>query len=86
MSGIVNFFYLYRNIVKYCYNSKIIQRIIIGKVVSFSKLPIDYLFVEASGLSDPSNIESIVTQVQRTTNEAFDFNVIYYNEIIINPI
>ncbi|MGE4284083.1 MAG: GTP-binding protein [Clostridia bacterium] len=45
----------------------------IEKVVAFSKLPIDYLFVEASGLSDPSNMESILNQVQRITNEAFEF-------------
>lgn len=45
----------------------------IEKVVAFSKLPIEYLFVEASGLSDPSNMESILNQVQRITNNAFEF-------------
>lgn len=45
----------------------------IEKVVGFSKLPIEYLFVEASGLSDPSNMESILNQVQRITGAAFSF-------------
>lgn len=45
----------------------------IEKVTAFSKLPIEYLFVESSGLSDPSNMESILHHVQRMTDNAFEF-------------
>ncbi len=35
----------------------------IDALVEYSRLPIEYLFVEASGMADPSGIESLLTEI-----------------------
>lgn len=42
-------------------------------LITFSKFPIDYLFVESSGLSDPSNIIEILEIVDKQTDNAYDY-------------
>lgn len=46
----------------------------IDALVAYSELPIDYLFVETSGMADPSNIEPILTQViGKVTGKPYDY-------------
>lgn len=46
----------------------------IEALIAYSELPIDFLFVETSGMADPSNIEPILTQViGKVQGKAFDY-------------
>jgi len=46
----------------------------IDALVAYSELPIDYLFVETSGMADPSNIEPILTNViGKVKGKPFDY-------------
>ncbi len=43
-------------------------------LIAYSELPIDYLFVESSGMSDPSNIEHILNSVVgKMRGKSYDF-------------
>ena len=52
---------------------KCLEGSFIDSVVKFSKFSLDYLFVESSGLSDPSSMESIMQQVNRIVPDRFEF-------------
>lgn len=52
---------------------KCLEGSFIEELAAFAKLPIEYLFVESSGLSDPSSMESIIQHVDKVTGGAFEF-------------
>jgi len=45
----------------------------IDGLLGFSELPIDFLFVECSGLADPANIGSIMECVGKAKGEVYDY-------------
>lgn len=45
----------------------------VSALTEMAKKEFDYLFVESSGLGDPSNVEEILNVVQETSGGSFDF-------------
>lgn len=52
---------------------KCLEGSFIEQIIAFSKIPVNYLFIESSGLSDPSNMQSILEHVNKFTDGAFAF-------------
>jgi len=42
-------------------------------LVALSNMPIEYLFIESSGLSDPSGMEKILYDIQPATARVYDY-------------
>ncbi len=50
---------------------KCLEGTFVDHIVKLKSYGLDYLFVESSGLSDPSNMESIMNHVNKLSNDAF---------------
>ncbi len=42
-------------------------------LIEMSSIDIDYLFIEASGLADPSNMTQILKSIESRTNNKYDY-------------
>ncbi len=45
----------------------------LDQIISFSDKPIDYLFVESTGLADPYGLSDIITEVEKRTKGQYEF-------------
>lgn len=52
---------------------KCLEGTFIKHVAAFADMPVEYLFIESSGLADPANMESIIKYVNRITEDAFSY-------------
>jgi len=52
-----------------------LQGTFISELITYSELPIEYLFVETSGMADPSNIEQILTSIiGKVKGRSYDYH------------
>jgi len=56
---------------------KCLEGTFVDHIVKLKSYDLDYLFVESSGLSDPSNMESIMSHVNKLSNDAFLYSGIF---------
>ena len=49
-----------------------LQGSFVDALIRYAALPIEYLFVESSGMADPSNLEELLQVVQKQTNKRYD--------------
>ena len=46
----------------------------VDSLIEMSHMDIDYLFIEASGLADPSNMETILTGIAHKTRAGYNYH------------
>lgn len=56
---------------------KCLEGTFVDHIVKLKSYGLDYLFVESSGLSDPSNMESIMNHVNKLSDMAFSYSGIF---------
>jgi len=56
---------------------KCLEGTFVDHIVKLKSYNLDYLFVESSGLSDPSNMESIMNHVNKLSGDSFSYSGIF---------